>query len=158
MRIYYYARHTAHKAGTIFKVLHNNDEELHDILLTEDMQRNCRIKLPDANETFADSFYNEYGWEYDSPEYNYVEGKNAEDIIIILTEDIRVWSRRPFNAERAWQIKWRENIIADLTALITKESDLCPICGMPTSIVGITIEDRLIGSCGDAFTKEQWYR
>jgi len=158
MRVYYYARHTAHKAGTIFKVLHNNDEELQDILLTEDMQKNCRVALSDATETFTDAFYNEYGWEHDSPEYNYVEGNNAEDIVNILREDIRVWSRRPFNAERAWQIKWREHIIADLTAMITKESDLCPICGEQTSIVGTTIEGRLIGSCGDTFTKEQWYR
>jgi hypothetical protein len=114
MRVYYYARHTAHKAGDIFKVLHNNDEELHDILLTEEMHSRNMVKYPDAEETFVDAFYNEYGWEYDSPEYRYVEGKSAEDIINTLTEDIRVWSRQTFNTERAWQIKWRENIIADL--------------------------------------------
>jgi hypothetical protein len=114
MRIYYYARHTAHKAGQIYKVLHNCDEELKDILLTEGMNDNLIVKYPDADCTFADAFYDEYGWDYVNHEYNYVEGNDANEIIGTLTEDIRVWSRRSFNAERMWQIRWRENIIADL--------------------------------------------
>lgn len=157
MRVYYYARHTAHKAGDIFKVLHNHDEELHDILLTEEMHSRNMVKYPDAEETLNDAFYNEYGWEHESPEYRYVEGESAEDIVTMLREDIRVWSRRSFDNERVWQIKWRENIIADLNAIITKESDLCPVCGILTEIIDTTKDGRLIGSCGDAFTKEQWY-
>ena len=114
MRVYYYAQHTGHKAGEIFKVLHNVDEELHDILLTEDMHSKNMVKHPDSDTTFTDAFYNEYGWDYDSPDYRYVDGSNAEEIINTLTEDIRVWSRQPFTTERMFQIKWRENIIADL--------------------------------------------
>jgi len=34
--------------------------------------------------------------------------------------------------------------------------DLCPICGEEIYITGRTKDGRLIGSCGDAFTDEQW--
>lgn len=33
---------------------------------------------------------------------------------------------------------------------------LCPICGERISLTGRTTDGRLIGSCGDAFTREQW--
>ncbi len=33
---------------------------------------------------------------------------------------------------------------------------LCPICGERVQLTGRTTDDRLIGSCGDAFTDEQW--
>ena len=33
---------------------------------------------------------------------------------------------------------------------------LCPICGAQIKIIGITTDDRLIGSCHDAFTLAQW--
>jgi len=111
MRVYYFAQHTT-QAGKIFKVLHNNDEELYDILLTEDMHHNCIEQ--DIDSTFEDTFYDEYGWYYNNSDYNYVEGETAEAIVTMLTEDIEVWSKRPFNSDRSWQIKWRENIIADL--------------------------------------------
>lgn len=34
--------------------------------------------------------------------------------------------------------------------------DLCPVCGQVVHITGRTQDGRLIGSCGDAFTDEQW--
>jgi putative intracellular protease/amidase len=33
---------------------------------------------------------------------------------------------------------------------------LCPICGAMVSLTGETTDGRLIGSCKDAFTAEQW--
>ncbi len=33
---------------------------------------------------------------------------------------------------------------------------LCPICGRHVSLTGKTTDGRLIGSCRDAFTQEQW--
>jgi hypothetical protein len=33
---------------------------------------------------------------------------------------------------------------------------LCPICGVPVNLIGHTKDGRLIGSCQDAFTLEQW--
>ena len=36
-------------------------------------------------------------------------------------------------------------------------SDLCPICGQLVSLLNDETKDgRLVASCGDAFTKEQW--
>ena len=35
------------------------------------------------------------------------------------------------------------------------EEQLCPICGEPMHITGKTTDNRLIGSCGDAFTFER---
>jgi len=34
--------------------------------------------------------------------------------------------------------------------------DLCPICGEIVSIIGLTKDGRLIGSCRDAFSVERW--
>ena len=34
--------------------------------------------------------------------------------------------------------------------------DLCPICGEKVYITGRTKDGRLVGSCGDAFTQDQW--
>ena len=34
--------------------------------------------------------------------------------------------------------------------------DLCPICGQSIKITGTTTTGRLIGSCGDAFSVDQW--
>ena len=34
--------------------------------------------------------------------------------------------------------------------------ELCPVCGVGITIVGETTNGRFIGSCGDAFTREQW--
>ena len=36
------------------------------------------------------------------------------------------------------------------------EKGLCPICGKMVSIIDETTNDRLIGSCKDAFTLKQW--
>lgn len=33
---------------------------------------------------------------------------------------------------------------------------LCPICGAAIRLIGETTDGRLIGSCRDAFTEEQW--
>ena len=33
---------------------------------------------------------------------------------------------------------------------------LCPICGVLVHLSGSTTNVRLIGSCGDAFTRRQW--
>jgi len=37
-----------------------------------------------------------------------------------------------------------------------KFEDICPICGEIVHIIGKTKDGRLIGSCMDAFTEEQW--
>ncbi len=38
-----------------------------------------------------------------------------------------------------------------------QNTGLCPICGQSIHLTGrVTTNDRLIGSCGDAFTVEQW--
>jgi hypothetical protein len=34
--------------------------------------------------------------------------------------------------------------------------NLCPICGKKITLKGSTLDGRLIGSCGDAFTVIQW--
>lgn len=39
---------------------------------------------------------------------------------------------------------------------ITEGKSLCPICGERITITGTTKDDRLIGSCQDAFTLSQW--
>ncbi len=36
------------------------------------------------------------------------------------------------------------------------QSDLCPVCGEHVTLTGETTDGRLIGSCGDAFTRERW--
>lgn len=36
------------------------------------------------------------------------------------------------------------------------QSDLCPVCGEHITLNGSTTDGRLIGSCGDAFTRERW--
>jgi len=36
------------------------------------------------------------------------------------------------------------------------DDDRCPICGEHVTLTGETTDGRLIGSCGDAFTREQW--
>ena len=33
---------------------------------------------------------------------------------------------------------------------------LCPVCGEKVEIIGLTTNDRLIGTCRDAFTFEKW--
>lgn len=33
---------------------------------------------------------------------------------------------------------------------------LCPVCGETIHIINATTDDRLVGSCQDAFTVEQW--
>ena len=37
-----------------------------------------------------------------------------------------------------------------------RKSDLCPICGEHVRITSETSDGRLIGSCGDAFSRERW--
>lgn len=34
--------------------------------------------------------------------------------------------------------------------------DLCPVCGAEVAIVDETADRRLVGSCGDAFTRARW--
>lgn len=41
----------------------------------------------------------------------YVEAETPEQLAEILRDDIRIWSRQPFNSERMWQIRWRESVI-----------------------------------------------
>ncbi len=36
------------------------------------------------------------------------------------------------------------------------QSDLCPVCGEHVTLTGETTDGRLIGSCGDAFTRKRW--
>lgn len=38
----------------------------------------------------------------------------------------------------------------------TQPAGLCPICGSPVTIIGGTSDDRFIGSCGDAFSRQKW--
>ncbi len=40
--------------------------------------------------------------------------------------------------------------------LVIGDVRLCPICGETIHISGKTTDGRLIGSCKDAFHKEQW--
>lgn len=37
------------------------------------------------------------------------------------------------------------------------EEDRCPVCGEKITITGWTTDNRLIGSCSDAFTIERWW-
>ena len=39
---------------------------------------------------------------------------------------------------------------------VAHTSDLCPVCGDTVSIIDVTLDERLVGSCGDAFTVEAW--
>lgn len=41
-------------------------------------------------------------------------------------------------------------------AIRERLNSLCPICGEIITIIGRTADDRLMGSCGDAFQKEKW--
>lgn len=35
-------------------------------------------------------------------------------------------------------------------------SGLCPVCGERITVSGETTDGRLIGTCGDAFTRKRW--
>jgi len=40
--------------------------------------------------------------------------------------------------------------------MIGQSEGLCPICGVKVNIINLTEDGRLMGSCKDAFTLEQW--
>lgn len=85
-----------------------------------DDQQTCRVyyyaqNCIRAGEVYSPDYRNQ---DDDDLEQNgdlrYVEASSSEELKKDLEKDLVIWSQRPFDSERAWQIKWRKNIIAIL--------------------------------------------
>ena len=56
-------------------------------------------------------------------------------------------------------MKQTETTEAERCRLRLPANGLCPICGEDVGLTGgITMNGRLIATCGDAFTAKQWLR
>lgn len=97
----------------------------------------------DLNEEELHEFATRLGMRrewFQGDHYDLTEGKQKQALRLgakaVTSEDL--FRRSCFNRFKAFGI------------------DLCPICGKEISITGETKDGKLIGSCGDAFTREQW--
>ena len=73
---------------------------------------------------------------------------------------LRVYGMLPPNMAERIEAMSEEKLRRDLENIRAypnnMKENLCPICGVKVSIIGNTKDGRLIGSCRDAFTLEQW--
>lgn len=89
----------------------------------------------------------------------YVYGRNVDygDTLVMLCAwpDVPERKHKHYNGKvlRGWNTKREAEAVA---SRMNATAGLCPICGARVRLTGATVDGRLIGSCGDAFTLRQW--